>query len=228
MEAIPANSKPDWQKISEEDGITVYRREMAGSAIVSFRGKADINATLPKVVGILLDTTRATEWTDDLVESRVLRWIHWPTEYVEYNHVGTPIPMKDRDFVSLVRVSAHPEKGELEVSYADVPPLTPPLQAPKTDHIRGELSGSGFILRSIAEGRKTTLDGWIQCDPKGSIPKWIVNYFQKGWPRNTLEAIRAQALKPDVKEHPYFKSLFEKFLVPRGQRISIKKVKHGG
>ncbi len=42
----------------------------------------------------------------------------------------------------------------------------------------------------------------IHADPKGSVPKWLVNLFQKGWPRNTIEGIRKQAAKADVKEHP--------------------------
>ena len=29
----------------------------------------------------------------------------------------------------------------------------------------------------------------ILVDPMGSVPKWLVNIFQKDWPRNTLKSL---------------------------------------
>jgi len=47
-------------------------------------------------------------------------------------------------------------------------------------------------------------------DPKGTVPRWIVNMFQKSFPRQTLKALRKQASRDDVGEHPAVKAAFLK------------------
>src|SRR5437762_3688944 len=92
-----APAPPAWEKIGDDDGIAVYRREVPGSPIIAFKGDGIINAPTLRVASILVDTTRATEWVDSLVEARTLRHVS-ETEYIEYDHIGTPFVMKDRDF----------------------------------------------------------------------------------------------------------------------------------
>jgi hypothetical protein len=196
----------EWEKTDESDGLAVFRREVPGSSLVEFRGAAIIDASLPKVVGVLLDSRRAIEWVSDLEETRVLRWIKAPFDYIEYDHIGTPFILKDRDFVSRVLVTPDPEKTLVRLDYlpaGDVP------EAPKNGCVRGDLTGSGFIAKAVNGGKQTYLDGWIVADPKGSVPKWVVNLFQKGWPRDTFKAIRKQVKKPDVREPEFLKAIFE-------------------
>jgi len=199
-------SKTEWQQVGDRDGILVYKREIPGSPIIAFRGTGVVDAPIARIAAILFDPKRAPEWADDLEESRVVRWISEPIEFIEYNHVGTPIVIKDRDFVSRVIVNIDAAAGTMHVKYeaADAP------EVPKSKYVRGDLTGSGFILKSIENGTKTFLDGEVQADPKGAIPKWLVNLFQQNWPYNTIQAIRRQARKPDIVEHPYFRAVFEK------------------
>ena len=51
-------------------------------------------------------------------------------------------------------------------------------------------------------GASTYVVGEIHLDPKGYLPKWVVNIFQKDWPINTFSALRKHVKKPDVTEHP--------------------------
>src|SRR5262245_63085517 len=93
----------DWTLMSRRDGIEIYRREMPGSPLVVFKGEGTIDAPVWKIASILLDTKRAPEWADSLKESRVVRHLG-PQRYIEYNHLGMPIVMRDRDFVSNVKI----------------------------------------------------------------------------------------------------------------------------
>ena len=73
-------------------------------------GEGVVNAPIVRVASVVLDNRRATEWVADLEEARVVRMLG-PTEFVEYDRVGTPpIIMLDRDFVC---------RGKVEV---DLPP----------------------------------------------------------------------------------------------------------
>ena len=75
-----------------EDGITVQRKDVAGSPFVAFRGEGDVDAPLLLVGSVLVDVTRSPEWVDSVVDSRIVRRVS-ETEYVTYSHIGTPITM---------------------------------------------------------------------------------------------------------------------------------------
>jgi hypothetical protein len=121
---------------------------------------------------------------------------------VEYNHIGTPFIMKDRDFVSIVEIKSDSEKHQIILRYKS----TEDAEAPKTSYVRGDLQDTTFVLTQI-EGGKTRLDGSVLADPKGSVPKWMVNFFQKDWPVDTLRNLRKQAAKADVGIHPRIEAL---------------------
>jgi hypothetical protein len=205
-QTAPASAPDDqavgWEKIGEDDGITVYRREVPGSPVIAFKGEGIIAASILRVASILVDTTRATEWVDSLVEARTLRKMS-ETEYIEYDHVGTPFVMKDRDFVIDCKLELDAAQKKATLRFHSV---TDSL-APTTSYVRGELISSSFALTAIERGAKTKMVAEIHCDPKGSVAKWIVNWFQKGWPHNTIMSLRTQAAKTNIVENARLKEV---------------------
>lgn len=194
-------SLPVWEKIGDSDGIIAYRREVAGSPLIAVKGEGIVNASIIRVASVLVDTSRATEWIDRLVESRVVREVS-ETETIHYDHIGTPLVMKDRDFVTRAKLEFDNAGKKVTVNMKST---TDPL-APTTDFVRGEIMQSYFRLTSIEHGTKTHISVEVHADPKGSIAKWIVNMFQKSWPHNTISRLRAQVAKPDIKDHPRLKN----------------------
>lgn len=199
-----AQESVPWELLSTDDGIKVYRREVPGSPLIAFKGEGVIDASIAKVANVVMDDDRATEWMDKVVESRMVKRIN-VDETIQYTHVETPFVMKDRDFVTHGRVEVDPKKKTFALRFnsEEVP------EAPKTDYVRGNLIDSSFFLTSLENGTKTHIVAEIHCDPKGSVPKWIVNMFQKGWPRNTIESMRKQVAKPGIVEHPHYKKFFQ-------------------
>jgi hypothetical protein len=204
--AEPAQASPPtlpaWEKIGEDDGIAVYRREVPGSPIVAFKGEGIIDASILRVSSVIVDSSRATEWVDSLKEARILRQVS-ETETIHYDHIGTPIVMKDRDFVSDCKLEFDPAQKKVSLKIHSVNDAS----APRTDYVRGELLQSSFVMTSIDHGTKTRIVAEIHADPKGSVAKWIVNLFQKKWPHNTITSLRRQVAKPDIQEHPRLKQV---------------------
>ncbi len=87
-----------WEKLGDDDGITVYRREIPGSSLIAFKGEGVVNASIIRVATVLTDSSRATEWVDSLAESKIVRTVS-ETETIHYDHIATPFVLKDRDFV---------------------------------------------------------------------------------------------------------------------------------
>jgi hypothetical protein len=192
----------DWKLVGSQRGVEIYRRDVPGSDVVAFKGQGTIEAPLWKVASILLDTKRAPEWAESLKESRVVRRLG-PNAYVEYNHLGMPFILRDRDFVSEVVIEVDADARTFGLVYKP----TDDRSIAVTRHVRGEIRSGFFQIRSVEQGKRSTLAAEIQCDPKGAIPAWIVNFFQRSWPLTTFERLRSQAAKPDIAMPEEFKDV---------------------
>jgi hypothetical protein len=193
-----------WETLRRDDGIVVQRKEVAGSSFVAFRGEGDINAPLLLVGSVIVDVAHSRQWVDSVVESHVLRRVT-DTEYITYAHIGTPVTMSDREFVTDVVLSADVASKTLAIRMHSVDDPA----APRTDYVRGNLSDGSWILTSIDGGSRTHVAAEIHADPRGSIPAWIVNLFQKNWGYNTLMSLRKQVTRRDVTVHPLLKTMLE-------------------
>ena len=112
-----------------------------------------------------------------------------------------PFILKDRDFTSQVTIRIDPDAKRFALEY------TPSDDAvPATRSVRGEITSGVFEVTALDSGH-SKLEAEMQCDPKGSIPSWVVNFFQKSWPVTTFENLRTQAQKPDIAMPDEFKDV---------------------
>jgi len=203
--SLPKDPVFKWQKSCTSNGLTLYWSKVEGSPVIAFRGEGIVEAPIEKVASIVIDTTRGTEWIDSLLESRVVHQIS-TAEFIEYDHMGTPFIMANRDFVSDVTLTADPQTRRFTVHYASVEdPLAPPFKK----YVRGKMICE-FKMVPMSMPDETYVEAEIHCDPKGGVPKWIVNLFQQGWPQTTFESLRKQVQKPDIQILPVVEDLLMK------------------
>ncbi len=190
-------SEEAWERLGTRDGITSYRREVPGSPVVAIKGEGIVEAPLLRVASVILDTSRLHEWTDSLASARRIRVISW-TDFIEYDHIRTPFILKDRDFVVHTSVALEPALKQIVLRMRSVVDVS----APVTSRVRGELMQSSYLLTGLDHGRRTRMVADVHADPKGSVPKWIVNHYQKGWAHDTIQRLREQVARPDVADDP--------------------------
>jgi len=201
--ADPPAQAAKWEMFNEEDGIKCYRRDVAGSDVVALRGEGFVAAPITRVASVLVDRKRATEWIDRLARTKVLRELS-ETESINWNHIKTPTPLKDRDFVFKTVLTTDPAKKKVLFSYYSVIDKA----APETDHyVRGHFKHGKFELTMAERKNKdgsvtkgTIVVAEVVVDPRGSVPTFIVNMVQKSWPHKTLTALRKQVAKSDIKD----------------------------
>jgi hypothetical protein len=201
--ADPPTPAAKWEMFDEEDGIRCYRRDVAGSDIVALRGEGFVAAPISRVASVIVDRKRATEWIDRLVKTKIVREIS-ETESINWNHIKTPTPLKDRDFVFKTVLSTDPAKKKVLINYHSVTDKAAPVY---DAYVRGHFHSGKFELtmaeRTNKDGTKTKgtiVVAEVVVDPRGSVPKFIVNMVQKSWPHKTLTALRKQVAKPDIKD----------------------------
>jgi len=194
-----------WELVGNKDDIVTYRREVAGSPVIAIRGEAVVEAPLLHVASVLMDTARLPQWMDRVAEARRIRATS-ALHYVEYERASTPFPLTDRDFVieSWVEIDAAKKQMVLRArSAADA-------SAPVTGLVRGEVLSSTFTLTALDHGQRTRVVTEVHTDPKGAIPKWMVNLVQKSWAHTTIMGLRGQVRKANVPDNPEVKALLEK------------------
>lgn len=55
-------SAGEWEPISQQDGIRVWRRAVAGSAIIEFKGQVRLEAPIRQVTAVIYDHKHRHEW----------------------------------------------------------------------------------------------------------------------------------------------------------------------
>ena len=193
-----------WKQTRDEHGIRVFKRDLPDGKLLSFKAVGVIDAPIDIVLSIVLDQDRFSEWAEDRSSSRVVGWIRKPVEYVSYDRIDLPWPVKDRDFVTRVRIEVDPSDSTTKVSYSLSDYHVPSPQ----DAVRGSLVGSSYVLEPVYGGRRTRATGVAVTDPRGSIPAWVVNLYQRNWPYDTIMAMRDQAKKPDLVVLPRLRPLY--------------------
>jgi hypothetical protein len=167
------------------------------------RGVGAIDAPVWKIASILLDPEHAPEWVASMKESRVVRRLG-PFAYIEYNHFAMPFLVKDREFVSDVQIDVDVQARRVALVYSPTTEATAPSHA-----VRGEIVAGRFEVRSLEPGRRAELTAEVLCDPKGLLPSWLVNLFQRHWPISTFEGMRKQAARADIQMPADFENVLE-------------------
>lgn len=188
---------------AKKAGITTWKKEIEGSPVIAFKGTAVINAPILRVASVLADVGRQTEWMDRCKEAKVLRQVD-TFEQIIWSHIGTPFPLTDRDFVTDSKMIFDDTNHVIKVRISSVTEQG----APVNDFVRGLITSSSFTLKSTADG-KTQLTTEIHADPRGDVPKAIVNMVQADWPANTIAGVRKQAAKGDVQDADVIKNAID-------------------
>ncbi len=203
MSASAQNDK--WELVGTKDDIVSYKREVPGSPVIAIRGEAVVDASIVRVASVLLDTASLPQWMDRLAEARRIR-TQGALHYVEYDRANVPFPLTDRDFVVETWVESDAAKKQVLLKAHSV--VDP--SAPVTSLVRGEVLSSTFTLTALDHGQRTRVVAEVHTDPKGSIPKWMVNLTQKSWAHTTIMGLRAQVRKPASSDDPEVKAWLEK------------------
>lgn len=192
---VNADSDNDWKKINQDNEIEVFSRKITDSSMEAFKGVGIIEASVEKVLWVLLDNEHRTEWVNRLKYSKIIEEKAKPYEYVVYQEFEFPWPMGKRDLIYKGKVYKDENLKEVKLKMKSVEHQ----DAPKTSNIRAELYGSRYKLKPLGKN-KTILTVKIHYDPKGSVPKWLTNSIQKKWPIKTIDGIRKQVKKDFVRD----------------------------
>ena len=204
LSADKTSSQSGWEQISDEDGIIVYQRSELGSRVLSMRGEGVVAAVPQAVFSTISNNDEAQEWVPLVVARSTVKELTG-TQRIEYTHVSPPWPVADRYFINVLSVERRRD-GSIYVVVQSAKPAQIDPSWLHDNMVLGELLYSDFTLTPTDGGRHTHLSFTLQTDPKGVLPKFLVNLFQRRWPRDFMLGLRRQMqrkglLETDVLAH---------------------------
>lgn len=194
-----------WEQVDQSEGITVWQRAVPGTSLVEFRGRGLVQDNIRKLLAVLADHDRKTEWMHQCAESRLVQAMN-PKHLILYNRTGSPYPfISDRDVVVEAQVQFWADKKQIRidawnVEHARVPERKGAVRMPK-------LLLSWVLVQKDENTTEVTYE--VQADPGGSLPNWLVNLASKSLPLHSIRNLRKQVKKDYAKELALVESSFD-------------------
>lgn len=193
----PAAFAEDWQPIYVKDGIAVAKKVLPDSNLMPFRGEGVVDVHISKLVGVIKTAGLGPDWVDLQVESKEL---HRDSDEaaIIYNKYDLSWPVSDRDYLMQQRTTYDADAKVVTVTYESIEDP----RWPADDCCVRAVAVRTFWKFIHVSATQTKIEVEVYTDPKGSLPAWLVNMIQRGWPYNSITGIGARAQKDDVTAHP--------------------------
>lgn len=194
LRALPQNEGVHWEKDSEIDGYTTYKSVGAKTEILPLKVEGILNAPIDSIMEHLRQVDGSENWTPDLIKKVTLKDVD-PRTAITYSLTDMPWPVYDRKLVLHNQLYLDKNRKLLFILSKSVPFENSP--APKRT-IEAYVGYANMGFRPIDRDR-TYVELTAFIDPKGSLPAWLINFYQKSWPSKFLKALEARCQTHPVK-----------------------------
>lgn len=185
---LQAQSNEGWIFKNEKDGVKVYYRKT--SDVHEIKLITSIKSSLSGIIHLFNEVDDYSKWGYKLSEARLLKRVN-NKEFYYYTKLDFPWPLNDRDLILHTQLEQD----------------TSTRRVTSTSHAKPEyLPENEGVVRIKSTTTKWTLipgaGGWvyveyyINSNPGGNIPDWIVNMAIDMGPRETIKNMRKILQEP--------------------------------
>lgn len=186
-------AQKDWELRRQKEGITIYVKEVPGSALRAFKAEIELPASLSACVAVLRDIEHFTTLFPLCKESR--RVMQNDTSQIHYLIMEAPWPVSDRDGVFQFKYRFDKAMGRLTVS-ANI--ITG--HVPLVDGMVRLVKGKGEWSFTSKGKDRTHLSYTFHGEPGGSIPGWLADQTAVDTPFGVLSSLRNMVVRPEYQD----------------------------
>ncbi len=196
-----------WKRDRYYQGFKVFTRNEEGTSLMGIKAEGHLDASVVDLMATLRDVKGSNDWTPNQISKITLEDIS-DIEAVTSSVTDMPWPLKDRILVlnNLLKIDKK-RKLLYVLSNSVTHPKTPKYEDSIIAHVR--YSNIGF--RPLSKN-KTYVEMTVFVDPNGSIPRFLVNFYQKKFPVKFLKQLERQALARKLPLRPGIKTLLVELL----------------
>ncbi|MCU7551971.1 START domain-containing protein [Chitinophagaceae bacterium LB-8] len=172
-------SGANWHLVKEGNGIKVYTAP-SPSGFKYIKVNAELNGTLNKVIEVFRDIASQKDWVFKTRKANLIKKID-DNNFIYYNETSLPWPASDRDIAIHMNLEEGPSNHDLTITQKEAPDATPVKKGiVRVPHLSGT-----WKFRNTDKG-KLHAEYYLDIDPGGSLPAWIVNMFSAKGPYETF------------------------------------------
>ncbi len=185
----PPKKKRNWERIVSSNGIEVFTRDQLESPYKEIKATLELDCSLNTFIGVITDYPNYKNWiyatgASDLVEKVS------DLEYTMYQLIKTPWPTDDRDVCMRVKISQDEATGKVTIINKSEPKLKPVNKGV----VRVNRSDIKWEVLPMGKN-KLKCNYFLNTEPGGSVPAWLINLFIAEGPYQSLYNLKAQQVK---------------------------------
>lgn len=181
-------AEPAWEKAAETDGVTVFKRDRAGSEVKEMKATGLIDGTPQEVWDVVRDLENYPTQMPYTAEAKVLSRTPGDKEVVFYSRIKTPL-VDQRDYIIVLKDESD-GAGTFKVSWTVAPKESDALVPEKKNVVRVRVNDGFWLLEPREDGKKTFGTYYVFTNPGGSIPTFIANQGNNMAVPKVFDAIR--------------------------------------
>lgn len=178
-----------WELKKDKDGIEVYVREQDDSNLKELKFVTEIEASLNAIAAILMDVEGYDDWVYASMESYTIKAIS-DTEAYYYTSLNFPWPLNNRDLVLHSRFWQDEKTLAIHSDTRCIENVMEELQ----DFVRIKKADLRWSFTPLPSG-KVRVEYYLNSDPGGSIPAWMVNLAADQGPLQTMVKFKEEIAK---------------------------------
>jgi hypothetical protein len=179
-QSIPCHLK------KEKDGIKVYTCKTSGERFRMVRAVFELESTsLEKLENFLWDVDNYVNWQYRSIAAELLDKAN-SNEMTYRVEVDAPWPVENRELILNFKIKRDSLPNRLDIEIHSTRWDQPPPQG----MVRVPYSKAVWLI--LKEGTSLKIDYWLQIDPGGLVPAWIVNMALADGPLETFKKLKDQ------------------------------------
>lgn len=174
----------EWKLKKEVDDIQVYFRKSPDSKINELKIETTVEASLSGIVTLLRDVPTYPSWVYKCEAAKRLTTLS-DHEGIYYSEMNFPWPMANRDFIAYSHTQQDPVTKSIIIEARGRPEYIPEKEGlVRIPHI--------YVRWKITPTKpgEAKISYFLQSDPGGSIPPWIINMAIDQGPTNSIKNLR--------------------------------------
>ena len=191
LSIIHANAKENnWKLKKNSKGIKVYTRKIENSNFKESKAEMEIETSISSLIFLFTDVDSLTAWYPNLKSCKLLKEIS-SMEFLMYQVIDLPWPVKDRDSVINFKMKYNRKNGSVTIVYNDYANVLPE----KNDLVRIKKIKANWKFIPVSNG-KVKVVYQVHGDPGGKLPSWLANSTCVDNPYRIFKKIKNTVVKP--------------------------------